>query len=116
MSQQDNQERTSRTHRSLAIEILADRKTRPVAIWAVAMIFIGTALFHWLEGWSLIDSFYFSVVSLTTVGYGDFAPTQPLTKILSVVYIISGIGMLFSLIDVIADKRLARRMATNSPE
>jgi voltage-gated potassium channel Kch len=73
------------------------------------MIVIGTAVFHWLEGWSWIDSLYFSVVTLTTVGYGDFAPTDPLTRILAVFYILSGIGMLFSLIDVIADKRLSRR-------
>jgi hypothetical protein len=36
-------------------------------------------------------------------------PTNPLTRILTVFYIFSGIGMLFSLIDVIADKRLSRR-------
>lgn len=110
MSQQQDQEKSSKAHRSLLVDIMADRKTRPVFAWAVAMIFIGTFVFHWLEGWSWIDSFYFSVISLTTVGYGDFVPTEPLTKILSVVYIISGIGMLFSLIDVIADKRLARRI------
>jgi voltage-gated potassium channel len=110
MSRQQEQEKPSKAHRSLLIEILADRKTRPVAAWAVAMIVIGTILFRWLEGWSWVDSFYFSVVSLTTVGYGDFVPTEPITKILSVVYIVSGIGMLFSLIDVIADKRLARRI------
>lgn len=110
MSQPEEQEKSSRVHRALVIEILVDRKTRPVAIWALAMIVIGTLAFHWLEGWSWVDSFYFSVVSLTTVGYGDFVPTDPLTKILSVIYIISGIGMLFSLIDVIADKRLARRI------
>lgn len=109
MSQQEEPQGATRVHRSLLLDILLDKKTRPVFVWAVAMIFIGTFVFHWLEGWSWIDSLYFSVVSLTTVGYGDFVPTEPLTKLLSVVYIISGIGMLFSLIDVIADKRLSRR-------
>ena len=109
MSQEDKGNVRSRISRLLVFDILIDPRSRPIAVWAIAMVFIGTIVFHWLEGWDYVDSFYFSVVSLTTVGYGDFVPTAPLTKILSVFYIISGIGMLFSLIDVIADKRLARR-------
>ena len=31
---------------------------------------LGTVGFHLVEGWSLTDSFYVTVQTLTTVGYG----------------------------------------------
>ena len=31
--------------------------------------------FHYLEGWSYADSIYFTVISLTTIGFGDFSPS-----------------------------------------
>lgn len=53
-----------------------------------------TILFHYLENWSWIDSFYFTCVTITTIGYGDFAPTKTGTKILTVIIAFLGIGLL----------------------
>ena len=41
-----------------------------------------------LEDWSILDSIYFAFVSGLTIGYGDFAPTQPLARVLAI-----GIGL-----------------------
>ena len=65
--------------RFLLWDLIRDERTRPLFIWAGILIFLGSAVFHWLEDWSWVDSFYFSVISLTTVGYGDFTPTTTLT-------------------------------------
>ena len=49
-------------------------------------------VFHWLEDdWSWVDSFYFSVVAVTTVGFGDFAPTTDASKLFAVFYILIGV-------------------------
>ena len=32
-------------------------------------------LFSIIEGWSYLDAWYFTVVSLTTIGFGDYAPS-----------------------------------------
>jgi hypothetical protein len=41
-----------------------------------------------------VDALYFSVVTLTTVGYGDFAPQTDLGKLFTAVYVRLGIGIL----------------------
>jgi voltage-gated potassium channel len=46
------------------------------------------------EGWSLGDSFYYAFITAFTIGYGDLAPTYPLTKILAVA--IGLFGFLFT--------------------
>ena len=38
------------------------------------LIIIPTFIFNWVEDWSILDSLYFIIVSLTTIGFGDFIP------------------------------------------
>ncbi len=40
----------------------------------LTILIIGTIGFHFIEDWSVIDSFYTTITTLTTVGYGDFTP------------------------------------------
>src|SRR5688572_8411032 len=44
------------------------------------LLAVGTVVYSVLEGWTLLDSLYFSVVTLATVGYGDLSPTTDLAK------------------------------------
>jgi voltage-gated potassium channel Kch len=60
---------------------------------AATLILIAT-IFYWaVEGWSLLDSAYFSVVTIATVGYGDLAPQTAIGKIFTMAYIFAGIGI-----------------------
>jgi voltage-gated potassium channel len=52
----------------------------------------------------LLDAFYFSVITLTTVGYGDLSPTTPISKIFTVIYILLGISILLAFINMLASK------------
>ena len=81
------------------LDVLRDKESRPAIIWALGTLLIGTLFYHWMEGWSYLDSLYFCVVSLGTVGYGDLTPTTPITKIFTMVYLVNGIVILLSLFD-----------------
>ena len=68
----------------------------------VVLLAIGTVFYVNVEGWSYVDSFYFSTITLTTIGFGDFAPTSPGAKIFTSIYALLGIGiMLYMLSSVI---------------
>jgi hypothetical protein len=54
----------------------------------------GTVFFHEVEGWNWLDSAYFCIVTLATVGYGDFAPVTPYGRLFTIIYIILGVALL----------------------
>lgn len=66
---------------------------------------IGTLFYHEVEKWSYIDSLYFSVTTLATVGFGDFYPVTDLGKAFTMVYIVVGVGELLSFVNVFTAKR-----------
>lgn len=39
-------------------------------------IFLGSVFFHSWEGWDFVSAAYFSFITLTTIGFGDFSPTE----------------------------------------
>ena len=83
----------------LLLDLLRDRDSRRVFLWALATLLLGAFFYHWVEGWSLLDALYFCVVSLATVGYGDLTPTTPIARMFTIVYLINGIGILLALFD-----------------
>lgn len=83
------------------ISFLQDDEYRDLLITTIIILMIGTLTYHYVEGWSVVDSLYFSVVTLTTIGYGDFTPQTDAGKIFTIVYIVLGIGMILSFIDTI---------------
>jgi voltage-gated potassium channel len=90
------------------LDILRDRDSRPAIFWALGTLLAGTLVYHWLEGWNYLDSLYFCVVSLATVGYGDYTPSTPTAKIFTIFYIINGIAILLALFDRIRMVRSQR--------
>jgi len=68
---------------------------------SISAIIIG--LGQWvgkLEGWKPFDAFYWSLITATTVGYGDFRPKHKLARLLSVCIAVLGViltGILVSI-------------------
>lgn len=76
------------------IKAMRDEEFRAIFILVATLLLTGTIFYSRVEGWSVLDSLYFSVITLTTVGYGDLHPTTPFSKLFTIIYILIGIGAL----------------------
>jgi voltage-gated potassium channel len=86
-----------------------------LALLAAVAIASGTGFYSLVEGLRLVDAFYFSVVTLTTVGYGDFAPRTDAGKLFTAVYVLVGVGILLAFITTVAAK-VAQTPLLHHPE
>ncbi len=66
------------------------------------IVLIGSLVYSHLEQWSYLDSMYFSIITLTTIGYGDMHPVQDSSKIFTIFYVLFGVGLVFYLFTTIA--------------
>jgi voltage-gated potassium channel len=90
---------------------------------AAAIVF-GTVGFHLVEGWTLADSLYVTVQTLTTVGYGDLPPHSGAGRIFAVAVMLIGAGgvalaistivqsvVKWELVSTFGQRRLSRKMS-----
>src|SRR2546421_136025 len=56
------------------------------------VVAFGTVGFHLIEGWSLADSLYMVVMTVTTVGYGPPAPLTHAGRDFAIVFMVVGVG------------------------
>ncbi|MFT4797367.1 MAG: hypothetical protein ACJAYE_000015 [Candidatus Azotimanducaceae bacterium] len=76
---------------------------------ATMILISGTLFYTSVEGWSGIDAFYFCVMTLTTIGYGDLHPTSDISKLFTIFYAIVGIGVFVALIAQIAQAQIEKK-------
>ena len=90
---------------------MRDPEFRSIFFLVIGQLALGTFFYRQVEGWGFLDSLYFCVITLATVGYGDLTPTTAPGKIFTMVYIIFGIGLLVAFANNVAGTLLAQREA-----
>jgi hypothetical protein len=70
---------------------------------------LGTWGFTVLENLSPGDAFYFNIVTMATVGYGDIHPATPAGKLLAIMVILLGTGTFLGVVATATDLMLNRR-------
>ncbi len=77
---------------------LRDAEFRALLFVLVGLLISGTIFYSTVEGWGILDSLYFCVTTLATVGFGDLHPTTPLSKVFTTIYIVLGVGVFVAFI------------------
>ena len=88
-------------------QMARNRDERGPLLLVVSLLIVGTIFYVIVEGWSVVDAVYFCAMSLATVGYGDVVPDTDVGKVFTVVYVLSGIGILVSFFTALTTKTLA---------
>ena len=65
---------------------------------ASVVVAVGAVFYRFVEDLVWVDSIYFSVITLTTVGYGDFSPTTTTGKVFTIFYVLAGIGIFVAVV------------------
>ena len=84
---------------------------RTLVFAVVIIIAIGTVFYHYIEGFPWVDAYYFCVVTLATVGYGDYVPRTTIGKIFTTFYIFVGVGIITTFITYTIRRRAVIRQS-----
>jgi voltage-gated potassium channel len=72
----------------------ATRNALQIIYLLLFILIAGTLGYHFIEGWSLFDSLYMSVITLATVGYGETHPLTITGRVFTIFLILGGMGII----------------------
>ncbi len=71
------------------------RRLRLVGIALATLVLIGTAGFHFIEGWPWFDGLYMVVTTFTTIGYQEVHPLSHAGRVFNLCLIVAGVSVVF---------------------
>mmetsp|Transcript_29376 Transcript_29376/g.64218 ORF Transcript_29376/g.64218 Transcript_29376/m.64218 type:complete len:519 (-) Transcript_29376:178-1734(-) len=99
-----------RFYRKVVLNFHAASKYILAAVLFVLPVAVGTIFFMLNENWSFLDSLYWSIVTCTTVGYGDLTLTKESSRAFSFFYILIGFAFVGAAIGHVGTIQMERTM------
>ena len=90
-------------------------KRKRILVYFILLLTIGSGGFYLIcwEIWSLIDSLYMTVITLSTVGYGEVHKLDDLAKVWSILLIIFGVTGIGALLRTINEEFIQSKLFWN---
>ena len=90
-------------------------KRKRIVVYFILLLTIGSGGFYFIGGekWSLIDSLYMTVITLSTVGYGEVHKLDDLAKVWSILLIIFGVTGIGALLRTINEEFIQSKLFWN---
>ncbi len=85
------------------------RQFMAIGLAALAVLILGAVFYHYNDHLKWLDAFYFCTVTLTTIGYGDIAPSGDASKLFTIFYVITGIGIMATFANLLIQNASAGR-------
>lgn len=102
-------------------EVTLQRNKTQITIAAIfCWVILMTGIIGLAEQWAFVDSLYFSIITLTTIGLGDFVPESRIGKDLTMLTCVVGLGLITTLLANIgesieeAGKSMRRRASSRN--
>jgi len=86
-----------------------DEDFRGLMILMLSLLAGAVVFYSNVEGWSMVDTIYFSVMTMSTIGYGDLVPTSSLSKSFTIVFSILSIGVFAAVVSKVVQIILVRK-------
>lgn len=86
------------------------KKLQMAFLLLMSIIAIGTTGFHFIEGWNWLDSLYTTMITISTIGYGDFFPKTEAGRIFTILLVIFGVGTMLYTIGLMAESMVEGRI------
>jgi len=82
---------------------MSGSRRQMAVLWCLLVVFMfgGAFVYSAMEPWSYRESLYFCFVTLSTVGFGDYLPSSPQSKVFSIFYMLFGLGVCMLIIAVL---------------
>jgi len=100
------------------VDFLSSTKTVVLALIVTIVYLLGGMLIFYMcqmnqeeDKWSMTQSLYYCVVTISTVGYGDLTPTTALGKWFAIFYMLLGIGLVGLALGIVGGFLMARQEA-----
>lgn len=101
----------------LVTGIKHDKDFRFLFLFILILLFSATLFYSKMEGWTIIDALYFSIMTMSTVGYGDLVPTTDISKVFTIIYTFLSIGSFVSFtaktVTIVSDNYKKKREKIN---
>ncbi len=75
-----------------------------------SIVFIGTIGYMLIEGWSFLNSLYMTIITITSVGFGEIEPLSISGKIFTIVLIIIGLSVILYIFGYLVEETIEGRI------
>ncbi|MEA3546411.1 MAG: potassium channel protein [Thermodesulfobacteriota bacterium] len=87
----------------------SNQVVRGIVLTSLILLF-GTIGYWLIEGWSLLDSLYMSIITLTTVGFSETHSLSPQGRIFTIFLLVVGVGFIMYMFTVLSEVIVSGRI------